>query len=849
MSALLRALVTRYIAKNVLRSAVTAIAVMLGVALVFAIDLANATAVASFSSSVNVIANQVNLQVLGSGRGFSENILLPIQRLPGVQSAFPIIEDELIIGERPADPESGEVLRVIGMDVTRPLPQAVGTEAKPFDLNAFINNDGIILSERIARTYHAPAGAPLVALAGVHRIDLHVSAVIPARQAGVDSSVAFVDLATAQDAFLKNGRLDRIDLIIDPSQLLQVEKTIRTIVPPGARVIQPAVRTSEIERLLRSFRLNLEALSYVALLVGMYLIYNTVAISVVQRKPEISTLRALGASRKGIFLAFVAEGALYGVIGTLAGLGAGAVLAHAAVAAVSHTVSTLYVGSHADTVIFTAHAFVKAIAVGIGSALVSAAGPAWEAAGVAPAIGMRGSSNDSARPHAHRFSTLSGVALLATAWIASRAPAVDGVPLFGFLSAALLIAGASLCVPIVLTTVLGICSALSNRRMPSFALAIGAMRAGLNRYAVAVASLAVAVAMMTSIAILITSFRATIIDWAGQTLQADLFIKPPGVVDASFSGRFEPEFVKRVARVKGVSAVDTFRGFSIPFRGGTTFLGATNFSSFSARNKVSFVGRVDVPALARQLAGSTNVIVSEPFVLRYGLSTGDMFSIDTPSGPVALRILATYNDYASDSGAFIMDQGTFLKLYHDPTVDSIAVYVGERVSLAQIRSAIIRAVAPDRIDIETNRELRTVVLSIFDRTFAITNALYIVSIAIAVLGVVSTLFALVLERRRDIALLRYLGVTRGGVRRMVYTQAGLVGITASLWGIILGVALSLLLIFVINRQSFGWVISLRVPYAFFLEVAVLICLAAVLAGIYPAAVAARIATAEVLRDE
>nr|MDQ6931487.1 FtsX-like permease family protein [Candidatus Eremiobacteraeota bacterium] len=494
-------------------------------------------------------------------------------------------------------------------------------------------------------------------------------------------------------------------------------------------------------------------------------------------------------------------------------------------------------------------AFVKALAVGIGSALLSAAAPAWEAASVAPAIGMRSGGYEERGAGMSRLTASAGIVLLIAAALFSRAPAVDDLPVFGYLAGVLMIGGASLCVPLVLEGALRALRLLSGPRAPSFTLALQAMRAAGRRFAVAIASLAVAVAMMTSIAILITSFRATIVDWSQQILQADLFIKPPGAVDASFAGRFEPAFAARIAAVPGVKAVDTFRGFAIPFRGAITYLGAADFSNFAARNKVSFVGRVNLSELARTMPNSQNVIASEPFVIRYGLQDGDSFAIETPSGPRTLKIVATYNDYSSDAGAFIMDTRTFGRLYHDRTFDSIAVYVQPNASLPDVRARILRAVAPAKVDIESNRELRTVVLTIFDRTFAITNALYIVSIVIAVLGVVSTLFALVLERRRDIALLRYLGVTIGGIRRMVYTQAGVVGIVAALWGLLLGLGLSLLLIFVINRQSFGWVISLRLPYAFFGEVILLIVCAAVTAAIYPASVAAKIQTAEALRDE
>lgn len=848
MRDLIAALVIRYARRNALRSSVTILAVALGVALVFAIDLANATAVGSFASSVNIIANQVNLQVYGTGRGFNERALLRVQRVEGVQFAYPATEDELVVGERAGDPESGEVLRVIGMDVTRPLPQVAPGEGA-FDLDGFINHRGIIISARIARTYHVRAGGVLRAYAGTHLVGFRVATVLGSSTPGVDSSAAFVDIATAQEVFGKVGMLDRIDCIVDPARLAAVRARIIAVVPQGTRVIEPRVRTDEIRKLLRSFALNLAALSYVALLVGMYLIYNAVAVSVVQRRSEIATARALGASARQIFEVFVFEGLGFGVIGSLCGLALGALLAQGAVGAVSHTVATLYIGSHADRVTFTPVAGAKALSLGVLAALLSALWPAREAAAVAPAIAMRSAGFKRGGIGGSARSFAAGVVLLAIAFVFSRAPAIDGVPLFGFCSGVLIIAGTSLCVPACINGAIRLVHALVGSRAPVSTLALSQMRAARTRFAVAIASLAVAVGMMTSIAVLVGSFRSTIVAWTGQTLRADLFLKPPGVVDASFNGGFTPQFVRRIARLPNIAAVDTFRGFAIPFRDRITYLGAADFRSFLQRNKVQFTSPINVQSVAKTFPDSNNVIISEPFVTRFDLHPGDAFTVSTPQGPLRLHVAATYSDYSSDAGTFIMDAGTYTRAFHDMTADSIAVYVRPRASIPEVRSSILRAIAPARVDIESSRELRAVVLQIFDRTFAITSALYVISIVIAILGVVSTLFALVIERRRDFAVLRYLGLTTGGVRRVVFTQAGVVGALAGVLGVALGIALALLLIFVINRQSFGWLIELHMPFGFFAQAIALVIVAAFAAAIFPSGIAARVRTAEALRDE
>jgi putative ABC transport system permease protein len=621
------------------------------------------------------------------------------------------------------------------------------------------------------------------------------------------------------------------------------------VIPPGTRVIEPKVRTGEIGRMLSSFELNLAALSYIALLVGMYLIYNTVAISVVARRPEIGTLRALGATKRGIFGAFVAEGALFGVTGSLVGLVFGAFLAQLSIGAVSRTVDALYVASHADHVIYAPLVLLKAFIVGVVLSMLSALVPALEAAQTPPAIAMRSAGYEQRPKGLAPRLALAGAILLALAYGCTFMPAIDDIPLFGYASGLLIIFGGSLFTPLLIGGFSRAAIAFFGPRSAAGHLAAANLGASPVRNSVAVASLMIAIAMMVSIAILIGSFRTTVVAWADDTLKADLFVRPLGLQDASYDARFSPSVAKIIARIPGVAAVDTFRGISIPFRGRITTLGAADFSTIAQRNKLRFIGVADTRALAQTLPGTTGVLISDPFATKFHLGRGDTFSLDTPAGQTTFTIAAIYNDYSSDAGIVLMDSRTFIRLYHDDSVNSIAIYAKPDADLAKLRSDVVRRVLPLRVDAQTTRELRKLVVTVFNRTFAITYALYVISITIAVLGVVSTLFALVLERRREIGLMRYLGLRTRDVRRMVYYEAAFIGFLGGLMGVVIGVLLSLLLIFVINRQAFGWLIELHMPYDFLLEAIALVVVAAVIAGVYPAGVAARIRTAEAVRSE
>ncbi len=856
---LFRTLVLGHIRLNRLRSLVTVLAVGLGVAISLAVELANATAVASFAKSVNLVANHVNLQVLGIGRGFDERALLRVQALEGVRTASPAIEDSLVAGARAGVPMSGEVLHVLGVDLLRPLPQdesqrvatpgaydAPGAQSDPYEL---IAARGAIVSQRVAARYGLRAGSLFAALAGDRPVRLKIVAVVPASVPGIDSSVVFVDIVTAQEIFGKVGSLDRIDLVVDPQRIPAIARAVERVIPAGTRAIEPKVRTGEIQRMLRSFALNLAALSYVALLVGMYLIYNTVAISVVQRRPEIGTLRALGATRRQIFATFLAEGMLFGVAGALLGLLLGALLAQFSVGAVAQTVDTLYVGTHADRVDYAPLVLAKAFFLGIALATLSALAPAVEAAATLPAITMRAAGYESRNKRPGLGLALAGLVAFAFAAFAARLPAVDSLPLFGYAAGLLIVAGASLCMPLAVICVAALGRRFATHLSPPARLAAANLGAAPRRAAVAVAALMVAIGMMVSVAILIGSFRTTVVAWADETLKADLFVRPLGLQDASTDSRFSPRVASRVAALPGVAAVDTFRAITIPFRGSLTTLAATDLASVAARRKLRFLGNVDTATLARTLPNSNRVLVSEPFATRFNVRPGDTLHLDTPSGRVALDVVAVYNDYSSDGGIVILDEATFAKLFHDDSLNSLAIYAAPGTDLSDLRSRIIRSALPLRIDVQTTRELRELVIAIFNRTFAITYALYIISIAIAVLGIVSTLFALVLERRREIGLMRYLGLRAAEVRTMILYEAAYIGALGGASGIAVGILLALLLIFVINRQAFGWLIELHMPWEFLGVSFLLVIMAALLAGLYPARVAARIETADAVRTE
>ncbi len=658
-----------------LRTIVTIVAVALGVAIALAIDLANATAVDSFSSSVNVVASRVNLQILGVGRGFDERTLLRVAALPGIISASPVIEDSIVVGARRGHPQEGEVLRVLGVDLLAPLPRDAGTPASGTDVHAdtLVNGRGAVISERVARRWGLQVGSHLPAIAGARPVSLVVAAILPPSVVGIDSSVVFVDIATAQDIFDKVGLLDRIDCVVDPSRLAQTFAAVRAVIPPGSRAIEPRVRTGEIRRMLQSFQLNLDALSAIALVVGMYLIFNTVAIAVVQRRPEIGTLRALGARRTQIFIAFLVEGGVLGLAGSLAGLALGAVLAQFSVAAVARTVQTLYVGIGVGGVLWDPLPILKAFVLGILLAVVAAVVPALEAARVPPAFTMRAAGFERRSPHFARNAALAGVFAFIIALLVTVGPPVGGVPVFGYLSGIMIIAGGSLCVPLAIAAT----SALGRRYLrdaPSL-LAAGNLGGALRRESVAVAALGIAIAMMTAVAILIGSFRTTVVTWADEVLSADLFVRPVGPSDASSDARFGP----------GVARDDRARpGCRRRARAALDHDSVPRTSDRARRDRLHAAGTPQFHSVSRRRRRPGAAAASRGNAQRFRLrAVRDAFwraAARYARARYALRrdSLSTsppiFNDYSTESGIIMLDRATFEHLFHDDTVDSIAIW-------------------------------------------------------------------------------------------------------------------------------------------------------------------------------
>jgi putative ABC transport system permease protein len=842
-------LMVRPLLHEPVRLTLTILAVALGVAVVLAIELAGTAATGSFHSSMETLAGDNDLEVIASG-GVPESVLATLSSQPFPLRISPRIEDFATVTD------TKQTLPLIGIDLiaegSRYISQgSANVSAQPPDefpaesLKRMQDPTSIWVGSNLGKI----PGDQLDLLINDRTLLCTVRGVYP-DSTGNDTSI-LMDIAAAQKAVNRFGRVDRILLKLPPgADLTASQQRIQSVLPPGVEVHPQGTATNENRQMLAAFRWNLRLLSYIALVVGAFLIYNTISISVVRRRNEIGVVRALGGSRSIILSAFLGEAASLGLAGALLALPLSRLMAAGAVKLMALTVESLYVSSRPGSIDLTPHSVALAILIGVGVAVASALSPAREAMLVPPVDAMsHGRREYTAQMHKGR-DLLIAILLAAAAVLASQLPPVARKPLFGYLAALLLIIAAAYAIP-ALVSFLSSLTAQSLRKLlgAEGLLASRSLAASLNRTSVLVAALSTAIAMMVSVGIMVGSFRQTVVTWMNGQLPADLYIRPAGSPAADRHPTLSPDLAGKIAALPGVASVDRLRAYEITYDGMPVTLASMELStSRSYRNSDFFSGRPAEMVLA-ELRAANNIIVSEPFTNKHHVKLGDTITLSLGSSRANFRITDVYPDYSAERGYILMDRETALRYLPDPIPSNLGVFLSPSADADSVRKAIQQLAADRHILVFSNRDLRAEAIRIFDRTFAITYALEAVAVFVAVMGVAGALLALVIDRRRELGLLRFLGASAQQICKLILVEAGLLGLLANLVGFLLGYLLSLILVFVVNKQSFGWTIRFHWPVAVLFSALTLVFLATVFAGLYPAHVAVRLNPLEVVHEE
>jgi putative ABC transport system permease protein len=806
---LLRTLILRPLLRDRLRTALAILSLALGIAVIVGIQLAGEAATGSFGASMESLGGKTDLEVRANG-GVDERYMGTLAALPLDLRLSPFMDAQASL--------SG-----IG---TVPL---YGVDAA-----GLASGDAIVSRGLARRLGLSPASAFDAMIGGATR---------RLRAARIDSTPGeflALDLADFQQMLGRYGKLDRVDIAFGPDEdPARAEAAIRAALPASYLVERPGARSEESRKMVRAFGWNLRMLSYISLLVGAFLIYNTIAISVVRRRDEIGVIRALGAGRNTVLAIFLTEALVLGLAGSVLGLALGRVLAGAAVGLIADTINALYTTSRPAPVELSWGHVWSALLTGAIAAAGAAWGPAREAVAVAPTEAMsRGSHDHRARLRWGRALAWSAVFAALAAAFACLQP-ISGYPVGAYAAAIASVAAAAFAAPALVLGARRLMRPLFSRWVEG-SLAARSLEASLARTSVVVAALATAISMMAAVGLMVGSFREPVVVWLDVQLRADLYLRGAAPLRADAYAPISESALAAIASTPGIAALDVYHALAISYAGERTTLGAGNMDVVRRYGRLRFFPGEDRDAILRSLPGRDRAIVSEPFANKHGLRAGDTIELPLGERSVRLVVAGVYYEYSSSQGYVILDRSTLLKYLPAEPATNVAVYLAPGADAEQVRRALQLRTAGMGVAIADNGFLRRNSMEVFDRTFAITWALEAVAIVVATLGAANALLALVLDRRRELGLLRYLGASRGQIRATVLVEAGLLGLFAALLGTALGFVLSLLLIFVVNKQSFGWTIQFHPPGGLLAAAIFLVWCVTVLAALYPARVAGRL---------
>jgi putative ABC transport system permease protein len=844
----LRALVWRPLVRRPWRFLVTVLGVAAGVAAVVSTVSSSRAAVAAFSEGVEEVAGRARLEIARPG-GIHEQLLGDLRPITGHAVVVPIVEETALLVEL------GDAVRVLGVDLLldahiRPTVAEVSGAGAFFD--HALTGRGAIVPAELAEQLEWRIGDAVTLLARARRVELEVAAIHqPPGPASAWERVVVLDVALVQELFGRLGRLDRIEILPRPGVPLDDVRTeLERLVPAGVDIAEPSRRRQRAEQMVASLRFNLVALSAISVLVGAVLVATTLATSVVQRRYTIALLRSVGASTGQIAGGVALEALLIGLAGGALGVVSGLLGARAALASVRATVASVVRGVPMTDIRFDPRLATAALVLAMTVALAAAVLPLLEAVATPPVQGLRHPTPGRRRWREHWVALIATCGLLVTAAGLVRLPAWRGLPVAA-LGAALALMAVLL---VGVAPLIELLSRVGSRTLTrlhgvSLRLASAALAAGRRRAAWAAGAVAVAVALAVAIVTLVTSFRSTVVAWSEAGMRADIWVRPLALETGVGVGGLDPELIDLAEQLFGAETVDPFYAIDISFRGRPVTLAAAAFDVIQHRGSVSFPGRESGSVFAEAYR-SHGAVVNESFANRFGVSEGDTILIPVPGAELERRVVGVFPDYARSNGLVVIDRRDFLARFPDRAPQEIALFLPAGSDVEAARQRLLEAVR-GRFLIEalSNRELKREVLAAFDRTFAITTALYLVAAVVAVVAVMTVLLTLVAERRRDLGLLRAMGGSRRQVFGVVVLQAALLGFAAAAAGVGIGLLVGVVLVRVVNLQSFGWTLELELPWLQVLEIGMWIVAACLVAGVAPALTAARLQPAEVLREE
>jgi putative ABC transport system permease protein len=783
-----------------LRLAVTVLAIALGVSLGAAVYLVNTAALNEFALAAKRLLGEADVVVRGPREGFSDALFAQLARDPEVRLASPVLElDVAIPGHR--DP-----LKVLGLDPFRAAamqPALIGDlEAKAADL---FPSDAILLSASAAQNLQLKSGGVLPVLVGNATKLLKVVGVMP--ESTYSQDLGIMDIGSAQWTLEHIGRLNRIDLSLNPGTAAAAFRTgLQERLPPGAVAVEPDVERERAFTVTRAYRVNLNMLALVSLLTGAFLVFSTQSLSVLRRRSSLGLIRALGATRSQIEAALLGEGALVGFVGSLIGIALGVLFADAALRFLSADLGNGQL--HAQSAVLDAapSTFAAFLVIGTVVSGVGALRPAREAARQRPAQSLKGGDPRSGSTTVR--GSIGGAALLAVGAALAWLPPLGGIPVFGYAAVAALLFGAVMQVPTLTVRMLRLAPRLGHV-VPDTALA--QLRDDIGMSTLSLSSIIVSFSLMVAMAIMVYSFRVSFERWLDKVLPADVQMREPLGNDTAYWTAADQAAVAAAAGVSRAEFRRTRQIYLDPARPPVTLI-ARGATARQTAGELPLLQSLPLP----RPGSSEPAWISEELKDLYGYRLGDPIDLPLNGRQRRFVVAGIWRDYARASGAVAISRDAYTAATGDRDANEASVWLGPHADTASVIAALRAVLAHGNPsdgapEVLTTPALRERSLRIFDRAFAITYALEAIAVIIGLIGVSFAAGSTVLARRSEFGMLRHLGMRRGQVLGMLASEGILMSASAVAYGLVLGGILSLVLVFVVNRQSFNWSIELALP--------------------------------------
>lgn len=836
----------------------------LGIAVFFAVRLANRAAVVNFQNFTDLLTAESDGLISAPAGSLPESVLgeirgvlggEPVHLIPVLETtgALPRTNEIERIGER-------ETYQIVGVDLIAlqnlaaqrhanrpwfnqtnrlqsesPTPSASDRDAF---WKTFRDPQSAYISQSLALLNQVQPGQSLPMIVNDHVVDLRVAGIIPAPpdHPNPPANLIVMDLPALQMLTDRTGRLDRIEFVLDPgyeraARWAKIRSQLESAAAGRWVVGTPADRRAAGEQMTRAFRLNLTILSLLALVVGLYLVFQALDGAVVRRREEIAILRSLGVPASEIRAAWLLEASVLGIVGGLLGLGLGWLGAQGAVRLIGRTINALYYATSAKAAALSAAEAIFALLLAVATSLLAGWLPARTAANTPPAQILVRSGTTFGGPAWLRLPGWGLIALIAGLALTPLPPwRMQGgarLPWASYLAAILWLAGAGMIAGSVLKSFARALKKLGTRR-PTWRLALSQLSAPSGRHRLALAGLVAAVAMTAGMAILVSSFDTTMRGWIERTFQADLYISSDGAQSASTQNRIRPEIWRSIAQHPAVAVANAVQVAEVKLPNGSTLLAGGELAWFRDRIHTAWVVRPADEAIFDPARNATLCLVSEAFCARFQVGIGDTLEVPTPRGPQRLQIAGVFADYGNERGSISVERRHFASWFGDELASSLILKLKPGQNPETMR-AELRTAHPG-LAVFTNSYLRQEALRIFQQTFAITYALELIGVVVAVAGLGFTMMSLLLERRSELTTLRALGFTHREIAASTAWESILTAFAGVATGLVLSLGLGWLLIARVNRQTFGWTLETDRPWGQLATLAALVIAAGAIVG-------------------